>query len=149
MNLLPAIEHYCNYQERCHQEVRSKLYQLGLYTGDVEQQIVLLIENGLLNEERFARAYARGKFRMKQWGRIKISQGLKQRHISPYLVKLALSEIAPNDYFQTLEKLAVRKLETLSSERNSFKKSQKVFAFLAQRGFESQMIREVLESFKE
>ncbi|MEO6834205.1 MAG: regulatory protein RecX, partial [Chitinophagaceae bacterium] len=131
------------------QEVRNKLYELGLYTADVEQQIALLIERDLLNEERFARAYARGKFRLKKWGRVKITQGLKQRRISPYLIKLALTEIDVNEYFRTLEELAGKKLECLSKERNSFKKNQRVYAFLAQRGFESQMIREVLNSFKE
>ena len=74
-----AILHYCKYQERCHAEVRNKLYELGLTTPEVEHQLADLIETGVLNEERFARSFARGKFRMLHWGREKIKQQLKAK----------------------------------------------------------------------
>ena len=106
-----AILHYCKYQERCHSEVRNKLYELGFTTPEVEQQIAGLIETGVLNEERFARAFAGGKFRMKQWGREKIKQQLKLRKISDYCIKKAMTEIDGDDYDETLNKLAYKKLK--------------------------------------
>ena len=93
-----AILHYCQYQERCHSEVRNKLYELGCNKDDVEQHIIDLIETGILNEERFAKAYAGGKFRMKQWGREKIRQQLKFRKISEYCIRKGLAEIDGNEY---------------------------------------------------
>ena len=104
-----AIIKYCDYQERCHQEVRNKLYELGAYTSEVEQHIALLIEENLLNEERYACAVARGRFRLKKWGRVKIVQYLKLHKISAYCIKKALKEIDGDEYEKTLNKLAERK----------------------------------------
>lgn len=145
MELLHSISRYCTYQERCHQEVRSKLLELGVRFEALENQIALLIEKDLLNEERFARAFARGRFRIKKWGRVKIIQELKRRQISPFLVTRALSEINPSDYYGVLEQLASRKLESLDKESNAFKKYQKAYRFLIQRGFEAQLVNEVLK----
>src|SRR6185295_8111333 len=97
---------YCKYQERCHMEVRNKLYELGFTTSEVERQLSELIEKGVLNEERFARAYARGKFRMKQWGKEKIKQGLRLRKVSDYCIKKAFTEIDPGEYEKALHKLS-------------------------------------------
>ncbi|MBS1643641.1 MAG: RecX family transcriptional regulator [Bacteroidetes bacterium] len=145
MELLPSISRYCAYQERCHQEVRNKLLELGVRFEALENQIALLIEQDLLNEERFARAFARGKFRIKKWGRVKITQELRLRQISPFLITRALSEINTNDYYGVLEQLASRKLESLEREYNDFKKYQKAFRFLLQKGYEAQLVNEVLK----
>src|SRR5690606_8875740 len=139
-----AIYTYCNYQERSHAEVRNKLYELGCYKQEVEEMIAELIERDLLNEERFARAIARGKFRMKQWGRQKIVQQLKQQQVSQYCIKRALTEIDPNEYYATLEKLAERKWETLNKERSMAAKKAKTYRYLLQKGYESSMIQEVI-----
>lgn len=103
------IEHYCAYQERCQQEVRNKLYELGGQTKDIEQIIVNLIENNFLNEERFAKAYAGGKFRIKQWGKVKIIKELKYRRISDYCIKSALKQIDEDDYILTLKNILEKK----------------------------------------
>lgn len=110
MEIKAAILHYCKYQERCHSEVRNKLYELGLYKEDVEWHISNLISEGALNEERFAIAFACGKFRMKQWGKEKIRQQLKLRKISEYCIKKALAEIDGYEYEATLKKLVEKKL---------------------------------------
>ena len=117
---LPKIKQYCTYQERCHAEVKEKLYAFGLYKKDVEQLMSQLIEENYLNEERFAIQYAGGKFRMNQWGRIKIKYALKQKQVSDYCIKKALKEINETDYKKTLHKLAEQKLKTLKSEKNIF-----------------------------
>ena len=96
-------EHYCAYQERSQQEVRDKLYEWGLYPSVIENIIVQLIAGNFLNEERFALAYATGKFRQKGWGKIKIKQGLKFKRVSDPLIKKALKSINEDDYWQMLK----------------------------------------------
>src|ERR1051325_10743813 len=113
MDLKTAIYRYCNYQERCHQEVKNRLYELGATTTEVNELLAELVETGLLNEERYARAFARGRFRLKHWGRIKIVQQLKLLRVSDYCIRQALTEIDPDDYYQTLLRLAGRKWEEL------------------------------------
>lgn len=140
---LQKLKHYCAYQERCHQEVRDKAYTFGLHKKEVEECISGLIEEDYLNEERFAIQYAGGRFRMKHWGRVKIRHGLQQHQVSDYCIKKALKQIDNNDYRQALYKLAERKLESLQEENNPFVKKQKLYDYLMQKGFESDLIREV------
>ena len=115
---LPKIKQYCAYQERCHMEVREKLYSFGLHKNEVAEIISTLITENYLNEERFAIHFAGGKFRMKQWGKIKIKQALKQKQVSEYCIRKALKEIDNNEYRQTFFKLAQQKLKTLKQEKN-------------------------------
>ena len=117
---LPKAKHYCAYQERCHSEVKEKLYSFGLNKKEVEQILSQLIEENYLNEERFAMQFAGGRFRIKQWGRVKIKYELKQKQVSEYCIKKALAAIDERDYQKTLQKLFDAKLKTLKSEKNIF-----------------------------
>ncbi|MBS1772651.1 MAG: RecX family transcriptional regulator [Bacteroidetes bacterium] len=144
MSARESIYRYCNYQPRSHQEARNKLYDLGCKTTEVEELISELIEKGLLNEEQYARAIARGKFRMKQWGRIKITQQLKLQKVSDYCIKKAMTEIDADEYYETLKKLAEKKWAELKSERLQPVKKNKTFRYLAQKGYETSLITEVL-----
>lgn len=141
---VPKIKQYCAYQERCHAEVRDKLYSFGLNKIEVEEIISTLITENYLNEERFAIHYAGGKFRMKQWGRIKIKQALKFKQVSDYCIKKALKEIDSQEYQKTFEKLAEQKLKTLKGEKNIFIKKRKLQDFLLQKGFETQIVAEAV-----
>lgn len=134
---------YCAYQERTQQQVRDKLYSYGLYKDEVEEVISDLIVEGFLNEERFAIAYAGGKFRLKKWGRLKIIQGLKQQNISDYCINKALKEIEEEAYYQTLASLAAKKWET-EKEQDLYKKKNKVARYLIGKGFESHLIWEII-----
>ncbi|WP_233752736.1 regulatory protein RecX [Flavilitoribacter nigricans] len=136
---MQKLQKYCAYQDRCHQEVRSKLIELGIYGDDLEEIIVELIEENFLNEERFARSYARGKFRFKCWGRIKITRELKSRRISDYLIRKALEEIPEEDYQQELYQFLERKLPQVKG-KNDFERKQKLAAYAQRRGFESEYI---------
>src|SRR5882724_4652199 len=118
---LQKAKHYCAYQERCHSEVKGKLYSLGLWKKDVEELLSQLIEENYLNEERFAIQFAGGKFRMKQWGKVKIQYMLKQKRISAYCIKKAMKEIDDETYEKVLKKLALQKLSSLKTEKNIFK----------------------------
>lgn len=141
---LQKLQRYCAYQDRCHQEVRTKLLNLGIYGDELEKIIVLLIEERFLDEERFARSFARGKFRIKQWGRQRIVRELKMRNISAYCIKKALEEIEEEAYAQTLEQVINKKAGALR-EKNAFKRNQKLAQHAMRRGFESNLIWEYIK----
>jgi regulatory protein len=139
---LEKIKHFCAYQERCHSEVRSRLLEMKVYGAELEDFMVILIAENFLNEERFARAFARGKFSLKQWGRIKIKHELKARNISSTLIQMAMKEIDEADYERTLQQLTEKKWETLRAEKNFFVKMNKLKNYLLQKGFEGELVYE-------
>ena len=145
MEVKAAILHYCKYQERCHSEVRNKLYELGCTATEVEQILTGLVETGVLNEERYAKAYAGGKFRMKQWGREKIKQQLKLRKISDYCIKKAMAEIPGEDYEIILNKLASKKAEEVKKDRSINSRKSKVYRFLVQKGYERDLVMNAIK----
>jgi regulatory protein len=145
---LQKIKHYAAYQERCHSEIKEKLYSYSLRKTEVEEIISTLISENFLNEERFAIQYASGKFNMKHWGKQKIKYSLKQKQVSDYCIKKALSQIDDDDYQSTLNKLSEQKLKTLKGEKNLFIKKRKLQDFLLQRGFESSLVSEVCKSIR-
>ncbi|RBL93744.1 regulatory protein RecX [Chitinophaga flava] len=141
---LETLRRYCAYQERCHQEVKYKCLELGLRGDEVEEAIAMLIAENFLNEERFAKAFAGGKFRIKQWGRNKIKAELKQKQVSDYCIRKGLAEIDEEDYYAALLKLADKKYQSLNRE-TAMKQRYKTMQHLLQRGFESSLINEALE----
>lgn len=141
------LEYYCSYQERCHQEVIDKLYLLGMKSNEIDTIVVHLLEHDFLNEERFARSFARGKHRIKQWGKIRIVNELKQRNISAPNIKLALSEIEENEYYTTFETLAERHWHSLK-ERNGQQKRKKFCDYLLRRGWESNFVYEKMKELE-
>jgi regulatory protein len=141
---LQKIRHYCAYQERCHFEVKEKLYGFGLRSTDVDELIVSLIEDNYLNEERFAIHFAGGKFRTKSWGRKKIEYELKQKKVSPYCIKKALGQFDVEEYLATLEKLAEKKKD-LFADSNAFYATQKLKQYLFSKGWEMELIDTVLK----
>lgn len=140
---LQKLKHYCGYQERSHSEVKEKLYSLGVWKQDHDELISSLIEENYLNEERFAIAFARGKFRMKQWGRVKIKYELKQKQVSEYCIKKALKEIDEEEYSMLLKKLATEKYASLKSEQYMVRK-KKTMDYLMQKGFEMELIKQAI-----
>lgn len=140
-----ALEHFCAYQERCHKEVEQKLYDLKMIPEAKEIIILHLLQHNFLNEERFSKAFARGKFSIKKWGRIKIVNELKFKKISPYNIKSALKEIEEKDYLNTLNEIADKKI-ALIKEPNLFKKKNKLVTFLLSKGFETELVYKVVNS---
>lgn len=139
------LEQYCVYQDRCHKEVENKLKSFNLIPEARELILLHLLEHNFLNEERFARSFARGKFRIKNWGKVRITRELKFRNISQYNIKQALSEIDEVEYFSKINDLAERKIATIK-ELDKFKTRKKVFDYLNYRGFEISLINEVLNT---
>ena len=142
---LAKAEHFCAYQERAQQEVRDKLYDWGLWPDAVENIIVQLIGGNFLNEERFARSYVQGKFKQKGWGRIKIKQGLKIKRIPENLLKKALLTIDGDEYFEMLMKILSKKA-VLLTEKVPYKRRYKLQQYALSRGFESDLIIDVLKN---
>ena len=138
------LEYYCSYQERCHQEVVQKCYDLGMRSNEIDLIVVHLIANDFLNEERFARAFVRGKHRIKLWGKNRIVNELKQRKISAPNIKTALTEILETEYQDTFDKLAGRHWDTIK-ETNIQKKKKKFCDYLLRRGWESNLVYEKLK----
>lgn len=138
------ITAYCVYQERCQKEVRDKLYSYGLSSEDVEKLLTAMILEGFLNEERFARAFVRGKFRLKKWGRVRIRKELQFRMLNEKCISLGMQEIDEEDYKDALVFLAERKsLNTV--EKDPLIKRKKLNQYLVYKGFESEAIRETLD----
>tara|TARA_Y100000739_G_C20460541_1_gene396595 strand:+ start:404 stop:850 length:447 start_codon:yes stop_codon:yes gene_type:complete len=136
---IEKMKKYCAYQERCQSEVRQKLYGFGLNNDEIENALCSLIEQNFINEERFAKTFARGKFRQKKWGKVKIKQHLKQKQISDYCIKTALEEIDTEDYLATLD-LVLSKKEELLNEENNFIKKQKIAKHAINKGFENDLV---------
>lgn len=141
---LEKARKYCAYEERCQQQVRNKLYEWELHQREVEQLIAQLITEGFINEERFAKSFARGKFRIKKWGRVKIKHELKKHRITDYCIKSGLKEIDENEYLKTLGELAEKK-SRLIKEKHPLKKKYKLMTFLVAKGFENDLVREAVE----
>ncbi|MBC7891958.1 MAG: RecX family transcriptional regulator [Sphingobacteriaceae bacterium] len=135
---------FCAYQERTQQEVRQRLREWGVWGDEAEEIIVRLIEDGFLNEERFARAFAGGKFRVKSWGRVKIEQELRQRGLSGHTLKAGLSEISADDYRQTLQELLDKKAVALSDEE-PFARRQKLARYAISKGYEPDLVWSLLK----
>ena len=134
---------FCAYQERTQQEVRDRLKEWSVWGDDAEEVIAELITQNYLNEERFAKSFAGGKFRVKGWGKRKIQQHLKQRGISGYNLDQAMKEIEPNDYRQTLADLLDKKRRSLHDD-NPLVIKQKLVRYAMSRGYESDLIFAVL-----
>lgn len=141
---LNKLKHYCAYQDRSHREVRTKLLKLEVYGDDLEEIMSDLIKEKYLDESRFACSFARGKFRMKKWGRIKIKQHLKQHDISDYCMRKAMKEIDAEEYYNTLSDIIDKKMIDYS-DLNKFKRKQKLISYCISRGYEMNLILEIVK----
>ncbi len=141
---LQKLKHYCAYQERCHKEVRDKLYDLGVWKKDQDEVIASLIEEKYLDEERFAIAYAGGKFRIKHWGKVKIKHALQQKQVSVYSINKALKSIPEEDYQETARELAKNKYADLKQEQYLIRK-KKTMDHLMLKGYEPELAVKILQ----
>ncbi|MBS1636066.1 MAG: RecX family transcriptional regulator [Bacteroidetes bacterium] len=138
------ISNWCAYQERCQQEVRDKLYEFGLWPDAVESLIAQLIQDNFLNEERFARSFARGKFRIKKWGKQKIKIELKRRKVSDYSIRQAMKEIDDDEYLKTLRQVIATRRKQVK-EPHPVKLQYKLVQYAMSRGFERDLAMDLLK----
>lgn len=140
------LERYCVYQDRCHKEVEDKLREYKLIPQAREAILLHLFEHNFINEERFSKSFARGKYRIKKWGRLRIVRELKFRQISEYNIKTALKEIDEEVYTSNLYSLTEKKNELIKTT-NIYERKKKLYAYLTYRGYESNLIYEAIESY--
>jgi len=143
---IQKLRHYCGYQERSHSEVQQKLWDLGVTRAEHDEIISSLIEDDYLNEERFAKMFVGGKFRMKDWGKKKIYYALKEKKVSEYVIKIAMKEIDEEAYQKVLHELAEKKYESLKDEQYLVRK-KKTMDYLMQKGYEPALVTGVLNGF--
>ena len=136
------LEHYCAYQERCHKDVVDKLKTMNMKPIAIDEIIYHLIQHNFLNEERFAKSYARGKFNIKHWGKNRITNELKYRNISSYNIKSALKEIPEDEYLQKLFFISRKKNDSIK-EHNIYKRRKKLNDYLLYRGWEPHLVFEI------
>ena len=136
---LSKLQNYCSYQERCHQEVRRKLVSMRMIPEAIDQIIVALLDHNFLNEERFAKAYVRGKFRIKKWGRRRLTLELKKKEIGIFNINQAISQINELDYLEVFNDLSESRLSFIK-ESNKLKKRKKLADYLLYRGWESHLV---------
>jgi regulatory protein len=141
------LEHYCAYQDRCHQEVYQKMFSFNLSAHEKEELMVYLIDNNFLNEERFAQSFVRGKHNYKKWGKVRITNELKARNISSTIIKIALKEINDSLYFEMFDDLANKHWETIS-ENNLMKKRKKFCDYFMRKGWENELIYEKVKELE-
>ena len=140
------LENYCAYQERCHKDVRKKLKDMKMIPEAIDKIMVHLIDHNFLNEERFAKAFVRGKFRIKKWGKNRLVRELKFKDVSKYAIDVALKEIDEADYFETLDELTQKRIAQVN-EKNIYKKKKKVADYLLYRGWESHLVYQKLNEY--
>ena len=145
---LVKIQHYCAYQERSHKEVKNKLFEYGLFASEVDEILAQVITDGFLNEERFAKAFAGGKFRIKKWGRLKIKQELEMLGLTSRCVASGLKEIDATDYKRTLKEL-IRKKASQVTEKNEFKRKSLIARFVIGKGYEAEVVWEMVKELVE
>jgi len=133
------IENYCVYQDRCHKEVEKKMKEYNLISEAKEMILLSLMQDNFLNEERFSKSFARGKFRIKNWGKQRIVRELKFRDISAYNIKTALKEIEEEEYVKTIYSITENRNNVIS-EPNIYKRKKKLVDFLMRKGFENELI---------
>ncbi|PKG53457.1 MULTISPECIES: regulatory protein RecX [Olleya] len=133
------LEHYCAYQERCHKEVKQKLKDMNMIPEASDMIVVHLLEQNFLNEERFAKAYARGKFRIKKWGKYRITLELKRKEISKFNLNEALKEIDEEEYIDVFNDLAEKRNNSLK-ETDKYKRRKKLIDYLLYRGWETFLV---------
>jgi len=143
----PKIKHFCSYRERCRFEARQKLVNMGLSQKEADALLSRLVEEGCLDEERFAVQFAVGHFRQKKWGKQKILFALKQKRVSEIIIKRALQEIDGEDYVASLQKLALAKWKSLKGE-HYLPRQAKTMAYLQQKGYEGPAVREVISGLR-
>ena len=144
--VLQKLRFYCRYQQRCQSEVKEKLFELGVNKKDHDELITELVKENCLNDERFAVAFARGRFKLKQWGRKKIQKGLREKRVSDEIAQKALEQINKKEYGAILNKLAKERYAALKHEQHLVRK-KKTMDYLMQKGYELDLVKEAINNF--
>ena len=119
--------------------MKNKLFEYGLGSNDIDMLLTQLISDGYLNEERFAKTFAGGKFRIKGWGRMRITNELEAKGLTKNCIQLGLREIDQTEYEKALEKLLKKRSEAVH-EVDDYVRRDKIAKYVIQRGFEPELV---------
>ena len=144
-NIYKKISLYCSYQERSHKEVLIKISKSNISKSETDKIIAKLITENFLNETRYAIAYARGKFRIKNWGKIKIINKLKQQNISSWNINKAIAEIDKDEYSKSFN-LIFNKLNLKYNYLKKIYRKKKILSILYSKGWEYDLIIDSLNA---
>lgn len=145
--ILNKARSYCAFQERCLSDVEAKLREWHVKPADADKVIERLMKEDYLDEERYARSFASGKFRINHWGKNKIIHELERKKVPDLIIQIGLQEIDDEEYKATLGELLTRKNREIR-ETDPYKRKQKLIAFGIQKGYHYGLIREVLENMQ-
>jgi regulatory protein len=146
-HIIAKLRHFCSYQERCIHDVELKLKEWKIEPKHAEKIIEQLTREDFINEERFARSFAGGKFRINHWGKTKIIFELERRQVPDLIIQIGLEEIDDEEYAGTLKEILQRKNREIK-EKDPYKRKQKLIAYGLQKGFHYSLIRTTLEELK-
>jgi len=141
------IQSYCALQDRCQWEVERKMREWGTDEYVIENILTDLILEKFIDEQRYAESFSRGKFRIKKWGRVKIKKELKTKNISMVCINKGLLQIDDKEYLNTLQQLYIKKRDSIK-DKNQFIRKGKIAKYLQQKGFESNLIWELINKDK-
>ncbi|MCQ2309648.1 MAG: RecX family transcriptional regulator [Bacteroidales bacterium] len=144
-SVLKKILHYCSYQDRCISEVKTKISTFDISSSDKERIMQLLIDEGFIDDKRFANTFVRSKIHLKKWGVNKIRMSLKMKGISDDIISEALSEIDRDFYREDLIKiLKAKKI----NESDDFKRKAKLAQYAIQKGYEPALVWETIKNLE-
>ena len=145
--VIQKMEYYCAYQERCHAEIKEKLYSFQVTPDEKDQIIVHLLDHNYLNEERFASVYTQSKLHQKKWGKKRITLELKAKQISSFLITKSIREIDANEYQSIFDQVSEKHWDTIN-EKNTLKKRKKFCDYLLRKGWESDWVYEKVKDLE-
>lgn len=146
---LDAMQKYCAKQEKCQKDIRTKLIQGGIYGEDLENVLAELITDGFIDEERYARHFVSGKFKINKWGRLKIKQALEMKDISEYCIREGLKEIDEATYTEHIRHIIIKKIQSNTTDHILWDERIKLFNHLISKGYEKDIINPILDEFAE
>lgn len=144
--VLDKMAKYCAYQERCVKDVRDKLKTFEIPEEEKAKILDYLLDNRFVNDERFVKSFVRGKINQNGWGMNKIRFHLMQKSIDKELIDEALEQTGEEVYRQRLIDILKAKSKTIKAETD-FEKKRKLAAYAMQKGFEGNLVWEVLKEF--
>lgn len=146
-DVLDQLYRFLSYQERCTQDIVKKLYKLSIEPQYHDEYIQHLVDENYLSDERFARLFVKGKIKGNKWGKRKVAYALQQKQLNSTLIDDALNSFNAEEYEQIALSVAQKKLNGIKLA-DTYKRKQKVYNYLAQKGFEPPVIQSTLQQLE-
>ncbi|MGQ9619551.1 MAG: regulatory protein RecX [Bacteroidales bacterium] len=144
---LKELMKLCANREYCRQDIDCRLEKKGMEISDRVKILNLLVRDRFIDEERYSAAFVRDKFRYNRWGKVKIAAVLRTKGINENTIQQALGLIDKDEYKETLKRLVETHKKSVRA-KNAYEMKGKLFRFAVSRGFESNLVYDVLDNDK-